>query len=169
MLSLQKVFTSLSFQCELYKWNISIILMWCYLKYFEHPHQCLLFRSSVMDDLRHSCGHRNLHLSEFQMNIFWCISVFPEPRKTFSDLLLNSRAKMNIRCARTEDLMNMQHCNLLCLPENYQMKYSLCTFSRKLNIFMPGTTCTMDSLGLSWATLPRMTRGKLLATSWLRF
>nr|CAG4636520.1 EOG090X0DSH [Eubosmina coregoni]SVE70066.1 EOG090X0DSH [Eubosmina coregoni] len=30
---------------------------------------------------------------------------------------------MNIRCARPEDLMNMQHCNLLCLPENYQMKY----------------------------------------------
>jgi len=30
---------------------------------------------------------------------------------------------MNIRVARTEDLMNMQHCNLLCLPENYQMKY----------------------------------------------
>eukprot|EP00095_Tigriopus_kingsejongensis_P010619 maker-scaffold1028_size131186-snap-gene-0.45 protein:Tk10619 transcript:maker-scaffold1028_size131186-snap-gene-0.45-mRNA-1 annotation:"n-terminal acetyltransferase complex ard1 subunit homolog a" len=30
---------------------------------------------------------------------------------------------MNIRCAQTEDLMNMQHCNLLCLPENYQMKY----------------------------------------------
>ncbi|PWA30901.1 hypothetical protein CCH79_00010750, partial [Gambusia affinis] len=24
---------------------------------------------------------------------------------------------------RPEDLMNMQHCNLLCLPENYQMKY----------------------------------------------
>jgi hypothetical protein len=22
-----------------------------------------------------------------------------------------------------DDLMNMQHCNLLCLPENYQMKY----------------------------------------------
>lgn len=30
---------------------------------------------------------------------------------------------MNIRCARPSDLMNMQHCNLLCLPENYQMKY----------------------------------------------
>jgi len=30
---------------------------------------------------------------------------------------------MNIRCATTNDLMNMQHCNLLCLPENYQMKY----------------------------------------------
>ena len=30
---------------------------------------------------------------------------------------------MNIRVATTEDLMNMQHCNLLCLPENYQMKY----------------------------------------------
>lgn len=30
---------------------------------------------------------------------------------------------MNIRCATPEDLMNMQHCNLLCLPENYQMKY----------------------------------------------
>ena len=42
---------------------------------------------------------------------------------------------MNIRCARTEDLMNMQHCNLLCLPENYQMKYCLSTFSRKCNDF----------------------------------
>ncbi|XP_043540957.1 N-alpha-acetyltransferase 10 [Chiloscyllium plagiosum] len=31
--------------------------------------------------------------------------------------------EMNIRNARPEDLMNMQHCNLLCLPENYQMKY----------------------------------------------
>ena len=32
-------------------------------------------------------------------------------------------------------------------------------------IFMSGTTCTMDSLGLSWATLPRTIRGKLLVTS----
>ncbi|XP_023078355.1 N-alpha-acetyltransferase 11 [Piliocolobus tephrosceles] len=32
---------------------------------------------------------------------------------------------MNIRNARPDDLMNMQHCNLLCLPENYQMKYYL--------------------------------------------
>jgi len=30
---------------------------------------------------------------------------------------------MNIRNAKPQDLMNMQHCNLLCLPENYQMKY----------------------------------------------
>uniref|UniRef100_UPI00358E9CC9 N-alpha-acetyltransferase 10 n=1 Tax=Myxine glutinosa TaxID=7769 RepID=UPI00358E9CC9 len=30
---------------------------------------------------------------------------------------------MNVRNAKPEDLMNMQHCNLLCLPENYQMKY----------------------------------------------
>ncbi|CAH6883203.1 N-alpha-acetyltransferase 11 [Phodopus roborovskii] len=30
---------------------------------------------------------------------------------------------MNIRNAQPHDLMNMQHCNLLCLPENYQMKY----------------------------------------------
>ncbi|XP_023606056.1 N-alpha-acetyltransferase 11 [Myotis yumanensis] len=30
---------------------------------------------------------------------------------------------MNIRNAVPQDLMNMQHCNLLCLPENYQMKY----------------------------------------------
>lgn len=34
-----------------------------------------------------------------------------------------NQTKMNIRCAKPEDLMNMQHCNLLCLPENYQMKY----------------------------------------------
>ncbi|XP_036113085.1 N-alpha-acetyltransferase 11 [Molossus molossus] len=30
---------------------------------------------------------------------------------------------MNIRNAGPHDLINMQHCNLLCLPENYQMKY----------------------------------------------
>ncbi len=24
---------------------------------------------------------------------------------------------------QAEDLLNMQNCNLLCLPENYQMKY----------------------------------------------
>uniref|UniRef100_A0A2K6EJW8 N-terminal amino-acid N(alpha)-acetyltransferase NatA n=1 Tax=Propithecus coquereli TaxID=379532 RepID=A0A2K6EJW8_PROCO len=30
---------------------------------------------------------------------------------------------MNILSARPEGLMNMQHCNLLCLPKNYQMKY----------------------------------------------
>jgi hypothetical protein len=26
---------------------------------------------------------------------------------------------------QVNDLINMQHCNLLCLPENYQMKYYL--------------------------------------------
>ena len=26
-------------------------------------------------------------------------------------------------CWQPDDLLNVQHCNLLCLPENYQMKY----------------------------------------------
>lgn len=30
---------------------------------------------------------------------------------------------MNLRVAKADDLLNTQHCNLLCLPENYQMKY----------------------------------------------
>ena len=30
---------------------------------------------------------------------------------------------LNIRAAVPGDLQNMQHCNLLCLPENYQLKY----------------------------------------------
>mmetsp|Transcript_32986 Transcript_32986/g.72479 ORF Transcript_32986/g.72479 Transcript_32986/m.72479 type:complete len:198 (-) Transcript_32986:535-1128(-) len=30
---------------------------------------------------------------------------------------------VSIRQARMEDLFQMQHCNLTCLPENYQMKY----------------------------------------------
>lgn len=42
-------------------------------------------------------------------------------------LFVNScwrKAKMvSIRPATIEDLINMQHCNLLCLPENYHMKY----------------------------------------------
>ena len=32
---------------------------------------------------------------------------------------------VNIRRATVEDLLEMQHCNLSCLPENYQMKYYL--------------------------------------------
>ncbi|VDK75367.1 unnamed protein product [Litomosoides sigmodontis] len=31
--------------------------------------------------------------------------------------------RMNLRVAKADDLLNTQHCNLLCLPENYQMKY----------------------------------------------
>lgn len=30
---------------------------------------------------------------------------------------------VSIRRASVDDLPSMQHCNLLCLPENYQMKY----------------------------------------------
>jgi len=30
-----------------------------------------------------------------------------------------------IRPATLDDLWSMQHCNLMCLPENYQMKYYL--------------------------------------------
>jgi N-alpha-acetyltransferase 10/11 len=30
-----------------------------------------------------------------------------------------------VRPARLDDLWAMQHCNLMCLPENYQMKYYL--------------------------------------------
>jgi len=30
---------------------------------------------------------------------------------------------VNIRRATVTDLLNMQACNLLCLPENYQLKY----------------------------------------------
>ena len=30
---------------------------------------------------------------------------------------------VNIRRATVEDLLEMQACNLACLPENYQMKY----------------------------------------------
>ena len=32
---------------------------------------------------------------------------------------------VSIRTATVDDLINMQNCNLLCLPENYQMKYYL--------------------------------------------
>ncbi|GAB5353298.1 hypothetical protein AAMO2058_000025300 [Amorphochlora amoebiformis] len=32
---------------------------------------------------------------------------------------------VNIRKATTADLLEMQNCNLFCLPENYQMKYYL--------------------------------------------
>jgi ribosomal protein S18 acetylase RimI-like enzyme len=33
------------------------------------------------------------------------------------------RAQVSIRNATVDDLFQMQHCNLSCLPENYQMKY----------------------------------------------
>uniref|UniRef100_A0A915PI32 N-terminal amino-acid N(alpha)-acetyltransferase NatA n=1 Tax=Setaria digitata TaxID=48799 RepID=A0A915PI32_9BILA len=38
-------------------------------------------------------------------------------------ILGSKKEKMNLRVAKADDLLNTQHCNLLCLPENYQMKY----------------------------------------------
>lgn len=35
------------------------------------------------------------------------------------------RKMVNVRKARVSDLLEMQNCNLFCLPENYQMKYYL--------------------------------------------
>lgn len=40
-----------------------------------------------------------------------------------------------------EDLMNMQHCNLLCLPENYQMKYY---FYHGLSWPQVGSVCVLE-------------------------
>merc|ERR1712088_98418 len=39
------------------------------------------------------------------------------------DCLTVQIVMINIRAATPVDLQNMQHCNLLCLPENYQLKY----------------------------------------------
>ena len=36
---------------------------------------------------------------------------------------LARRSQVSIRNATVDDLFQMQHCNLSCLPENYQMKY----------------------------------------------
>merc|ERR1712037_991904 len=41
------------------------------------------------------------------------------------DCLTDTDAMINIRNATVEDMQAMQHCNLLCLPENYQLKYYL--------------------------------------------
>ncbi|KAI3381146.1 hypothetical protein SNEBB_009523 [Seison nebaliae] len=35
---------------------------------------------------------------------------------------------MNIRRAKADDMLRMQQCNLICLPENYQYKYYLFHF-----------------------------------------
>jgi hypothetical protein len=56
----------------------------------------------------------------FQKWIFgvleWVLKVFRIQITIISNCYFFSRYQ-------PEDLMNMQHCNLLCLPENYQMKY----------------------------------------------
>ena len=58
------------------------------------------------------------HLSK--MNIR-CATV--RNNNTYCCILLASSHSVPSSCVQTSDLMNMQHCNLLCLPENYQMKY----------------------------------------------
>jgi peptide alpha-N-acetyltransferase len=41
----------------------------------------------------------------------------------FPPLLLTNSALSLRNCGQVEDLINIQNCNLWCLPENYQMKY----------------------------------------------
>ena len=48
--------------------------------------------------------------------VFW--EFFDQPRKPFVRMV-------SIRQATVSDLVEMQNCNLFCLPENYQMKYYL--------------------------------------------
>lgn len=53
------------------------------------------------------------------MSASLCILSISEVKKILYDLIEVSFV------LQPEDLMHMQHCNLLCLPENYQMKYYL--------------------------------------------
>ena len=146
------------------------ILMWCYLKYFEHPQQCLIFCFSVMDDLGPSCGHRNLHLSKFHFLTSFLIS---EPRWTSDVRGLRTWWTCNTATSSASQKTTKWSKVFICTlyfhtlssqkTTKWNTVFVLC-HSNVLN-FMSGTTCTMDSLGLSWATLPRTIRGKLLVTS----
>ena len=47
----------------------------------------------------------------------WGVCAFPTNRFAWCQW------QVSIRNATVDDLFQMQHCNLSCLPENYQMKY----------------------------------------------
>jgi hypothetical protein len=49
---------------------------------------------------------------------------------------------VNIRRARLEDLLAMQQCNLMCLPENYQARRaSVCSLSQRAQA-LASSRCT---------------------------
>jgi len=58
---------------------------------------------------------------------------------------------MNIRSATCDDLIKMQQCNLLCLPENYQLKYYMYHVVWKFIFFYSNNT--YDLFQLSWPQL----------------
>ncbi|KAI4469943.1 n-terminal acetyltransferase [Holotrichia oblita] len=79
-----------------------------YLTMSKHPGKSLLSPNfDEQGELLKAVGRDNYF-------VFFCVT-FPD------DCFILS--KNEYWCAKPEDLMNMQHCNLLCLPENYQMKY----------------------------------------------
>ena len=58
----------------------------------------------------------------FQKSIS-CRFYSPRGRRRRAVLEELRAAMVSIRNATVDDLFQMQHCNLSCLPENYQMKY----------------------------------------------
>ena len=50
-------------------------------------------------------------------------SPFGSARMAACRRVRTHRSQVSIRNATVDDLFQMQHCNLSCLPENYQMKY----------------------------------------------
>ena len=71
---------------------------------------CFIYQTIlIFSDISETKDIQSLNIEKFVKNIW---------RETKKNISI-----MNIRCAKTSDLMNVQHCNLLCLPENYQMKY----------------------------------------------
>ena len=66
-----------------------------------------------------------LLLPQLLLSIIAAWSSGLSPRRCCYSSPLTLLAMVNIRQATVSDLLEMQNCNLFCLPENYQMKYYL--------------------------------------------
>ena len=149
MLSLQKkVFASLSFQCKLYQWNI----LWhlgVMLPQIFWTSSTIFDIQSVVDDLNKASA---IETCICLNSIFWPTSELQsqDEHPMCEDWGLDEHATLQPPLPPRK------------LPNEVKSSYVV---TPMYWIFMSGTTCTMDSLGLSWATLPRTIRGKLLVTS----
>lgn len=57
---------------------------------------------------------------------------------------------VSIRQATAQDLIEMQHCNLMCLPENYQMKYYLYHYLSWPQLLMVAVSADLQNPLVIW-------------------
>lgn len=113
-------------------------------------------------DLDETLRDRGLHRA-VDSALFVCRVLLGDPSISLSRAHRAPDSLVSMVCvrpARVTDLLEMQRCNLMCLPENYQLKVCACDDDDVLNMVMLERPGRPPALGGSAAALQGRREGR---------